>query len=95
VPRGTDGAVSLEGTLAGIGAALLVGAAGAAAGLYPAAGVAAVVVAAFVATTLESIVGATLEQRGLLDNDAVNFLNSLAGALLAAGLGAALGAAAS
>ncbi len=37
--------------------------------------------AAFVATTLESLVGATLEKRGLLDNDAVNFLNTLAGAL--------------
>jgi uncharacterized protein (TIGR00297 family) len=90
VPRGTDGAVSLEGTLAGIAASLVVGGVGAAAGLYPTIGIAAVAVAAFVATTLESLVGATLEKRGLLDNDAVNFLNSLAGALAAAGLGALL-----
>ncbi len=41
-------------------------------------------VAAFVATTLESVVGATLEKRGLLDNEAVNFLNTLVGALVAA-----------
>jgi uncharacterized protein (TIGR00297 family) len=88
VPRGTDGAVSLEGTLAGVGAALAVGALGWAGALYPAAGVAIVAAAAFVATTLESLVGATLEKRGLLDNDAVNFLNSLAGALVAAGVGA-------
>jgi uncharacterized protein (TIGR00297 family) len=88
VPRGTDGAVSLEGTLAGVGAALAVGALGYAGALYPAAGVAIVVAAAFVATTLESLVGATLEKRGLLDNDAVNFLASLAGALVAAGVGA-------
>jgi len=87
VPRGTDGAVSLEGTLAGLAGALAVGALGAAAGLFPAAGIAVVVVAALVATTLESVVGATLEKRGLLDNDAVNFLNSLAGALAAAALG--------
>ena len=45
-----------------------------------------VAVAAFVATTLESLVGATLEKRGLLDNEAVNFLNTLVGALLAAAL---------
>jgi uncharacterized protein (TIGR00297 family) len=90
VPRGTDGAVSVEGTVAGLLAALAVGALGAAFGLYPASGVAAVVVAAFVATTLESVVGATLEKRGLLDNDAVNFLCSLAGALLAAAAGVAI-----
>ncbi len=87
VPRGTDGAVSFEGTLSGLAAAVLLGGLGAALGLYPAAGIVAVVVAAFVATTLESVVGATLEKRGLLDNEAVNFLNSLAGALLAAGGG--------
>ncbi|MGE0639592.1 MAG: DUF92 domain-containing protein [Thermoanaerobaculia bacterium] len=84
VPRGTDGAVSLEGTLAGLLAALVVGAIGAACGLYPGSGVVAVVAAAMVATTAESVVGATLEKRGLLDNDAVNFLCSLAGALVAA-----------
>ena len=90
VPRGTDGAVSLEGTVSGMAAALLIGTLGAALGLYPAAGIFAVVLAASIATTLESVVGATLEKRGLLDNEAVNFLNSLAGALLAAGGGALL-----
>ena len=83
--------MSLEGTLAGLAAGLAVGALGAWTGLYSAAGVAGVAIvgtAALVATTLESLVGATLERRGLLDNDGVNFLNSLAGALVAAGLGA-------
>jgi uncharacterized protein (TIGR00297 family) len=89
VARGTDGAVSLEGTLAGVAAAAIVGAIGFAGDLYTASGIAIVVLAAFVATTLESVVGATLEKRGLLDNDAVNFLCSLAGALAAAALGAA------
>lgn len=90
VPRGTDGAVSLEGTASGVAAALLVGGLGAALALYPVAGIFVVVLAAFVATTLESVVGATLEKRGLLDNEAVNFLNSFAGALIAAGTGALL-----
>ena len=88
VPRGTEGAVSLEGTLAGVAASLVLGALGAAVGLYRWRGVAWVAVAALVATTLESVLGATLEKRGLLDNEAVNFLNSLAGALVAAGLAA-------
>lgn len=90
VARGTEGAVSLEGTLAGVAASLGVGATGAAAGLYPWLGVAPVALAALGATTLESLLGATLERRGLLDNEAVNFLASLAGALAGAGLGALL-----
>lgn len=86
VPRGTDGAVSLEGTLAGIAASLVIGGLGYALGLFGGLGVALVAVAAFVGTTLESVFGATLEKRGLLDNEAVNFLNTLVGALAAAGL---------
>jgi uncharacterized protein (TIGR00297 family) len=91
VPRGTEGAVSLEGTLAGVAASLAVGGLGYALGLYPAWGVAVLALAAFLATSLESLVGATLERRGLFDNEAVNFLCSLAGALLAAGLGVLVG----
>ncbi|MEO7794560.1 MAG: DUF92 domain-containing protein [Thermoanaerobaculia bacterium] len=87
VPRGTDGAVSLEGTLSGVAAAILLAGLGALLDLYPPLGIVAVVVAATIATTLESWIGATLEKRGLLDNEAVNFLNSLAGALVAAGAG--------
>lgn len=84
VPRGTEGAVSVEGTSAGIVAALAVGALAAATHLLPWTAVIPVTAAAFVANTLESLVGATLESRGLLDNEAVNFLNTLTGALLAA-----------
>jgi uncharacterized protein (TIGR00297 family) len=88
VPRGTEGAVSLEGTLAGIAAAIVVAALGAAVALYPWAGVLAIVVAAFAGTTFESVVGATLEKRRLLDNEALNFLNTLIGALGGAALAA-------
>lgn len=86
VPRGTQGAVSLEGTLAGIAASLAVAALGAAVGLYAWAGVLPVVLAAFLGSTLESVVGATIEKRGWLDNEAVNFLNTLIGALAAMAL---------
>jgi uncharacterized protein (TIGR00297 family) len=83
VPRGTEGAVSLEGTLAGIAASLVIAALGALLGLYPWLGVLPIVVAAFVGTTFESVVGAALEKRQLLDNEALNFLNTLVGALVA------------
>ncbi len=84
VPRGTEGAVSMEGTVAGILASVLVAGLGAAAGLYAYSWIWVIVLAAFVGTTLESLVGATLERQGLLDNEAVNFLNTLIGALTAA-----------
>ena len=84
VPRGTEGAVSLEGTLAGVVASLVIAAIGAAVGLYPWIGVLPIVLAAFVGTTFESLVGAALEKRELLDNEALNFLNTLVGALVAA-----------
>lgn len=84
VPRGTDGAVSLEGTLAGLFASAAVAFLGAALGLYPPLVALLVTVAAFLGTVLESLIGATLEQRGYFDNEAVNFLNTLIGALLAA-----------
>jgi uncharacterized protein (TIGR00297 family) len=84
VPRGTEGAMSLEGTLAGVLGAAAVASLAAAVHLLPWLAVLPLVLAAFVANTLESVVGATLESRGLLDNEAVNFLNTLTGALLAA-----------
>ncbi len=84
VPRGTEGAVSLEGTLAGVLASIVIAALGAALGLFSWKGVPAVAFAAFVGTTFESAVGAALERRHLLDNEALNFLNTLVGALVAA-----------
>jgi len=84
VPRGTEGAVSLEGTLAGVIASLVIAVIGAAVGLYPWIGVLPIALAAFVGTTFESLVGAALEKRQLLDNEALNFLNTLVGALVAA-----------
>jgi uncharacterized protein (TIGR00297 family) len=86
VPRGTEGAVSLEGTAAGVAASLVVGGLGAGLGLFPWAGAAVVAVAAFLGTTLESVLGATVERRGWLDNEAMNFLNTLVGAVAAAAM---------
>ncbi|OLP19793.1 TIGR00297 family protein [Leptolyngbya sp. 'hensonii'] len=87
VPRGTEGAVSLEGTVAGLVAAVAIGLLGWAIGLVTGLGVGICVVAAFLATNLESVIGATLQSKyAWLTNEVVNGVNTLAGALIAIGL---------
>ncbi|MBW4635445.1 MAG: TIGR00297 family protein [Iphinoe sp. HA4291-MV1] len=81
VPRGTEGAVSLEGTLAGAIASLAQGLLGWGVGLIDLSGVLWCVVAAFIATNLESVIGATLQSRlNWLTNEVVNIFNTLIGA---------------
>ncbi|MCC0179571.1 TIGR00297 family protein [Waterburya agarophytonicola K14] len=88
VPRGTEGAVSLEGTLAGIAASVVLGAIAWAIGMISPIGVIWCVIAAFIATTIESWIGATLESRFTwLTNDLVNFINTVIGAISAILLG--------
>jgi uncharacterized protein (TIGR00297 family) len=87
VPAGTEGAVSLEGTLAGVGGALAIALLGYGLGIISATGVAICLVAAQGATTCESILGATLQQRyAWLTNEVVNGINTALGAALALGL---------
>lgn len=79
-PPGTDGAVSLPGTLAGIVAAGLTAALGLAVGLVGGSGVAvSVVAAAFLGTVADSFVGAFAPQVG---NEATNVVCTLAAAAL-------------
>ncbi|MCR4374276.1 MAG: DUF92 domain-containing protein, partial [Acidobacteria bacterium] len=85
-PKGTSGAISLQGTLAGVVSAAAIAAAGAWLGLVPMAAVPVITGAATAASLLEGVLGATLEARGMLTNDAVNFVNSAMGAALAMGL---------
>lgn len=92
VPRGTEGAVSLEGTLAGIAASVAIAVVGWSVGSIDAWGVAICLVAAFVATTAESLIGATLQtQLTWLTNEVVNFINTTIGASVAIVLGFAIG----
>ena len=76
VPPGTSGAVSLEGTAAGLAAAGLLAAGASALGLVPATAIVPIVAAATLGSIVESVLGATLERRGLLNNDALNFINT-------------------
>ncbi len=82
VEPGTHGGVSAIGTLAGLVAALVITAEGAAVGFFGWNLVPALSVTALIATLLESVVGATIERRGLLDNQGVNFFNTLVAGLL-------------
>jgi uncharacterized protein (TIGR00297 family) len=84
VPRGTEGAVSLEGTLAGVMASAAIALVGWGVGLIDLLGVLLCVLAAFIATNIESVIGATLQAKiGWLTNEVVNILNTLIGALTA------------
>jgi uncharacterized protein (TIGR00297 family) len=88
VPRGTEGAVSLEGTLAGAVGSVAIALLGYLVGLISPLGIAICIVAAFIATNIESLIGATLQHRfGWLTNDLVNLINTLIGAIVAMGLG--------
>lgn len=87
---GTNGAISLAGTIAGIAAAALIAAAGVSA---VGGGVAALYIAtagAVFGLLFDSLLGATLERRGLLNNDAVNFLSTASAAAFALGILATL-----
>lgn len=90
VAAGTDGGVSVVGSMAGVVAALAVVVVGWWCGLLPAAQILPVCLLAFLATLVESVAGATLERRGWLNNDGVNFLNTLVAALAGAALAASV-----
>ncbi|MFB2836199.1 TIGR00297 family protein [Floridanema evergladense] len=84
VARGTEGAVSLEGTLAGVIASVAIALLAWGIGLINLLGVGLCVIAAFVATNLESVIGATLQTKvSWLTNEVVNAINTLVGAIVA------------
>ncbi len=84
VPRGTEGAVSLEGTLAGIFASIAIAMLGWQANIITLVGVIWCIIAAFVATNVESIIGATLQSKlDWMTNEVVNFINTFIGAIAA------------
>ena len=83
VPIGTDGAVSMAGTIAGLCAAAIVAVVAAFALHLTLTDTALILFAAVAGLFVDSWLGAVLERRGWLNNDAVNFLATLAAALLA------------
>jgi uncharacterized protein (TIGR00297 family) len=86
VTPGTPGAMSVEGTAAGIAAAFALAATGAALGLIPASAILTIVIAATAGALVESALGATLEGPGILNNDMLNFINTAVAAAVALAL---------
>jgi uncharacterized protein (TIGR00297 family) len=79
VPPGTEGAISLEGTLAGLAGGAVVAFLGAGVGLYGAVPAALVALAALFGSLAESVIGTQAERRGWLNNDQLNALNTAIG----------------
>ncbi|RZJ74669.1 MAG: DUF92 domain-containing protein [Flavobacterium sp.] len=77
--NGLDGVVSVEGTVIGAVGALFTGL------LYSGFGSTAIIIAiaGITGNLMDSILGASLERKGYLVNDAVNFLNTLFAAIVA------------
>jgi uncharacterized protein (TIGR00297 family) len=84
VPAGTDGAVSIVGTVAGCAAAAAIAAIACALGLVAPAGIAIVTSGAVLGTTLESLLGATPGRERPMGHHALNFTTTLAGGIAAA-----------
>lgn len=93
VPPGSEGAISLEGSLASLGGSALMALVLLSLGLLPGTAAALLVtVVGLVATLIESLIGATLQGRlAWLSNELVNGLQTLIAALLALGLAPLLG----
>jgi uncharacterized protein (TIGR00297 family) len=84
VPRGTDGAISLAGTLIGMAAAAVIVLIAVAVTRIPASAAAAAGAGGIAGFFFDSLLGATTERTGWLNNDAVNFLSTLAAAVIGA-----------
>lgn len=82
VAAGTDGGVSVAGTVAGVLAASVVAGAGGIHGALNAPQALLVFAAACAGLVFDSLLGATVERRGWLRNDLVNFSSTLFAALV-------------
>jgi uncharacterized protein (TIGR00297 family) len=78
VPAGTDGGVSLFGTLAALLGAAAVLFTAAVSGLISPRTALLIIVAGFLGTLVDSLLGAVFERRGRLNNDLVNLLSTAA-----------------
>ena len=81
VPPGSDGGISLSGTAAGVCAAVVVAISAGALGLVQWSWSAVIACAGTAGMLVDSILGATVERKGYLNNDFVNLLSTASAAL--------------
>ena len=82
VPPGTDGGITIPGSIAGLTAGLVIAAVATVGGMLPRAQLWIPAAAGFAGMLIDSILGATLQRRGWINNEAVNFFATLAAAAL-------------
>ena len=90
VRAGTPGAMSLEGTAAGLSGAAALGALAIALGLIPPSALLAVVAGSTAGALVESLLAASFEAPGIVNNDALNFINTALAAYVAVAIAGAL-----
>ena len=83
VPAGTDGGITISGSITGLAAGLMIAFVGAMGGMILSSQIWIPVVAGFAGMLIDSILGATLQHRGWISNQAVNFFATVAAAGLA------------
>jgi uncharacterized protein (TIGR00297 family) len=86
VPAGTDGGITFSGTIAGTVAGLIIAGVAVGGGMIPWSDIWIPVITGFVGMLVDSALGATVQRRGWMSNEAVNFFSTV----VAAGLGYAM-----
>jgi uncharacterized protein (TIGR00297 family) len=86
VPAGTDGGITIPGSIAGLAAGLAITAVAATGGMIAQGQLWIPVAAGFAGMLIDSVLGATLQRRGWINNEMVNFFATLAAAALASAI---------